>query len=146
MNNESVGKKIVEALKKQAESIDIAESVDSSLFEEPATETETVEISNNDFFAEPSNDTNISFFEDFEEEKEISLSDEAEETAKEIEEIEANEVKQPEPIKSDELVSFADDFEEVAETEELITVRPIKFQQFEQTPPIRTIKKNLDIL
>ena len=42
MNNESVGKKIVEALKKQAESMDIEETVDSSLFEgstqEPVSE------------------------------------------------------------------------------------------------------------
>lgn len=50
MNNESVGKKIVEALKKQAESIDIAESSNSDLFSEPAHfETEVKE----DFFAEP---------------------------------------------------------------------------------------------
>ena len=39
MNNESVGKKIVEALKKQAESMDIEETVDTSLFEEPIAET-----------------------------------------------------------------------------------------------------------
>ena len=35
MSNESVGKKIVEALKKQAESIDISEENNSSLFDEP---------------------------------------------------------------------------------------------------------------
>ena len=38
MNNESVGKKIVEALKKQAESMDMNESVDTSLFEETQKE------------------------------------------------------------------------------------------------------------
>ena len=40
------------------------------------------------------------------------------------------------------------DEEEVEEEkpEELITVRPVKFQEFEETPPIRTIKKNLDIM
>lgn len=32
------------------------------------------------------------------------------------------------------------------ETEKLITVRPVKFQEFKETPPIRAIKKNLDIL
>lgn len=32
------------------------------------------------------------------------------------------------------------------ETQDLITVRPVKFQQFEQTPPNRAIKKNLDIM
>lgn len=30
--------------------------------------------------------------------------------------------------------------------DELISVRPVKFQQFEQTPPNRSIKKNLDIM
>ena len=45
-----------------------------------------------------------------------------------------------------EIVSFVDDFEQNHQSEELITVRPIKFQQFEQTPPNRTIKKNLDIM
>ena len=39
MNNESVGKKIVEALKKQAENMDMDEqTVDTSLFEEPVEE------------------------------------------------------------------------------------------------------------
>ena len=40
--------------------------------------------------------------------------------------------------------------EDVAENEEqsqdLITVRPVKFQEFEPVPPNRTIKKNLDIM
>lgn len=31
-------------------------------------------------------------------------------------------------------------------SQELITVRPVKFQQFENTPPNRSIKKNLDIM
>lgn len=30
--------------------------------------------------------------------------------------------------------------------EALVTVRPVKFQTFEETPPNRSIKKNLDIL
>lgn len=48
MNNESVGKKIVEALKKQAENMDMEEqAVDTTLFDEPL-----VEESSNDFFAE----------------------------------------------------------------------------------------------
>ena len=37
-----------------------------------------------------------------------------------------------------------DEFEEPAE--QLITVRPVKFQQFEETEPVRAIKKNLDIM
>ena len=32
------------------------------------------------------------------------------------------------------------------QNQELITVRPVKFQQFEQSTPNRTIKKNLDIM
>jgi len=44
-------------------------------------------------------------------------------------------------------VSTTDEFEEeTKESEKLITVRPVKFQQFENTPPNRAIKKNLDIL
>ncbi|MBQ8636192.1 flagellar motor switch protein FliN [bacterium] len=44
-------------------------------------------------------------------------------------------------------VSTVEDFEEEAEeSEKLITVRPVKFQQFEDTPPNRAIKKNLDIM
>ena len=43
------------------------------------------------------------------------------------------------PILSDE-----DEFEEPIK--ELITVRPVKFQQFEESEPNRAIKKNLDIL
>ena len=50
MNNESVGKKIVEALKKQAENFDLDETSISSSFSEPE------EISNNDFFETTNND------------------------------------------------------------------------------------------
>ena len=42
------------------------------------------------------------------------------------------------------ILSDSDEFEEPIK--ELITVRPVKFQQFEETEPNRTIKKNLDIL
>lgn len=72
MNNESVGKKIVEALKKQAESMDIQESEDTSLlFEEPILETEETENfdGNEDLFAEPV-PAKTNFFNDLEEEKE----------------------------------------------------------------------------
>ena len=77
MNNESVGKKIVEALKKQAENMDMEES-NSSLFEDPISETtsENVFKPNNDIFAEPvisSNKTN--FFDDVEEEKETLFTE-----------------------------------------------------------------------
>lgn len=72
MNNESVGKKIVEALKKQAESIDISENTDSSLFEEPVTDTIVTDnfSSNDDIFAESSTPAKPSFFDDVEEVKE----------------------------------------------------------------------------
>ena len=76
MNNESVGKKIVEALKKQAESMDMEESVDNSLFEDVAEESSSNDIfatSNDDFFAETSDSSEQSknsFFDDIEEEKE----------------------------------------------------------------------------
>ncbi len=73
MNNESVGKKIVEALKKQAESMDMNESVDTSVFEDSAQEEflSTAETSDSDdFFAEAKQETTSSnFFDDIEEEK-----------------------------------------------------------------------------
>lgn len=36
--------------------------------------------------------------------------------------------------------------QEETKSEELITVRPVKFQQFEPVSPNRSIKKNLDIM
>lgn len=50
--NDSVGKKIVEALKKQAESIDISDTQDLKLFEEPAKGSVSTEMfeSNDDIF------------------------------------------------------------------------------------------------
>lgn len=69
MNNDSVGKKIVEALKKQAESIDIQESSESNLFDESVQAIEP-EVKD-DFFAEPVKPAkSSSFFDDIEEEKE----------------------------------------------------------------------------
>ena len=71
MNNESVGKKIVEALKKQAENMDIEES-SQALFEEPVVVTEpTREVfeSKDDFFSEPVAPAKTNFFDDIVEEK-----------------------------------------------------------------------------
>ena len=72
MNNESVGKKIVEALKKQAESMDIEETADTSLFEEPVTETLEEESFDavTDIFAEPTVTSTPNFFDDVEDVKE----------------------------------------------------------------------------
>ena len=69
MNNESVGKKIVEALKKQAENIELEDSLDSSLFED---KEETVEVSDDIFADEPAKDTS-DFFSDIEEKKDEPL-------------------------------------------------------------------------
>ena len=66
MNNESVGKKIVEALKKQAENMDIDETVDTSMFEEttePAI-SEDIFASNEDSFVEVSPATKSNFFDE----------------------------------------------------------------------------------
>ena len=73
MNNESVGKKIVEALKKQAENIDMNESVDQSLFETPTNDdflNSVPESNETDLFAEPTETKSSNFFDDMEEEKE----------------------------------------------------------------------------
>ena len=66
MNNESVGKKIVEALKKQAENIELEDTVDTSLFDE---KDETVEISEDIFADEPVKES-PNFFDDVEEKEE----------------------------------------------------------------------------
>lgn len=73
MNNESVGKKIVEALKKQAENMDMNENADSSLFDAPANDDflSSMEAKDNDdIFSEPVKETPAGFFDDIEEEKE----------------------------------------------------------------------------
>lgn len=46
-------------------------------------------------------------------------------------------------IEANESVDF-NDYDKSAE--ELVTVRPVKFQEFEDAPPNRSIKKNLDIM
>ena len=75
MNNESVGKKIVEALKKQAENMDMEEQiVETSLFDAPLFEESS---SSNDFYSqdsfmsEPSVQTTSNFFDDLEEKEPI---------------------------------------------------------------------------
>ena len=83
MNNESVGKKIVEALKKQAENIDMQET--SELFEEETVKEEVISDvfeMNNDIFAEPEETTaTSSFFDDIEEEKDVLFAEPAQQPA-----------------------------------------------------------------
>ena len=69
MNNESVGKKIVEALKKQAESMDMEDSSENTLFDNVAVETSFDEpiATNNDFFADSISAPKTNFFDDIEE-------------------------------------------------------------------------------
>lgn len=74
MNNESVGKKIVEALKKQAEIIDTPTETEVFAFDEVAEEAPVnpadVFATNDGIFAEPVENTTNNFFDSFEEEKE----------------------------------------------------------------------------
>ena len=78
MNNESVGKKIVEALKRQAELNDMQETTEVLSFEEPVKEVEEVfETVQEDIFAEPVAPAQNSFFDDIEEEKEPIFADTA---------------------------------------------------------------------
>ena len=88
------------------------------------------------------------------------VSEEIEETIQEL--TEQNTIEEFEPIEEikeepttavieehkpkESYVTTMDDFEQVQESEKMITVRPVKFQEFEQTSPNRSIKKNLDIL
>lgn len=71
MSNDSVGKKIVEALKKQAESYNIDDSTEQSLFND-VEENKFIrnEIANDDIFLESIQDSNIGFFDDIKEDKE----------------------------------------------------------------------------
>ena len=77
MNNESVGKKIVEALKRQAENMDMEETVDKSLFEDSTTDIVSTEKfeTKEDFFAEPDMPAKSNFFDDVETEKDPSFLD-----------------------------------------------------------------------
>ena len=56
-------------------------------------------------------------------------------------------IEKPE-IEPQACVSFQDDTKNEPQevSSGLITVRPVKFQEFENTPPNRTIKKNLDLI
>ena len=66
-----------------------------------------------------------------------------------IEQEELDETKLPEEVSLEEVaqkVETLDEEESISQSNELITVRPVKFPKFEQTPPVRTIKKNLDIM
>ena len=71
MNNESVGKRIVEALKKQAESIDVEENTNSELFEESvsASGADNNIFDNNDIFADTPAQPKTNFFDDIEDKK-----------------------------------------------------------------------------
>lgn len=77
MNNESVGKKIVEALKKQAENIDFSDNIETPVFEKQITENvqDNIMNINDDIFTEPAKqEKNMSFFDDIDEEK-VSMFD-----------------------------------------------------------------------
>ena len=84
MPNESVGKKIVEALKKQAETMD---DVDTSSFNEeitvsaPALENNNIfgSVESDDIFAEPSKPaSNNNFFDDLDDEKDSFFAEKSE--------------------------------------------------------------------
>ena len=74
MNNESVGKKIVEALKKQAEIIDTPAETEAFSFETeeetPVHPEDVFATNNDDIFAEQNTVTKPNFFDDLEDDKE----------------------------------------------------------------------------
>lgn len=87
--------------------------------------------------------------ESFEEDLTI-LADSLDENPQKLE-TEAKEKTVEEQLKEQDEFSFLDNEEPLHEknkenSQELITVRPIKFQEFEPKTPNRAIKKNLDIL
>ena len=69
---------------------------------------------------------------------------EPETVQKEIKEDES-EIKEKEPLQVIDDSDDEDDDDANSPTD-VVTVRPVKFKKFEATPPIRTIKKNLDIM
>ena len=75
--------------------------------------------------------------------EEILNEDVLEYQVDEVKEETAEEKIVAKPIETTNIVEVEENIEE---NDGLITVRPVKFQQFEQIPPIRTIKKNLDIM
>ncbi len=76
LNNESVGKKIVEALKKQAESIDVPEETETLSFREEPVSIPQDYNTKDDFFSEPVKPAKSNnFFDDIEEEKEPLFSE-----------------------------------------------------------------------
>ena len=68
-NNESVGRKIVEALKKQAENLEVSENIDFNKPEEitSSNNEDVFGSESNDIFAEPVKKSSSSFFDDVEE-------------------------------------------------------------------------------
>ena len=68
MNNESVGKRIVEALKRQAEMMDIEEKTENVSFEEPTVSIDSTAFeTSTEFFAEQEEPAKNNFFDDVEE-------------------------------------------------------------------------------
>ncbi len=78
MNNESVGKKIVEALKKQAENMDLEDNNATALFEDVAASSageNTIFDANDDIFATSAPSKKQQFFDDIEESKDSIYAD-----------------------------------------------------------------------
>ena len=75
MNNESVGKKIVEALKKQAENMDMPQSQDMKLFSEPEISPAADEPLSMDKDIAAVSESTINFFDEPETEKSSMFAD-----------------------------------------------------------------------
>lgn len=121
------------------------------LIEENEIAQETVEeVAENieETFEETVEEASEEFAEDIAEDSLATIQNNEELFEKSLEEgIEENSTTKIEEYKPQEsYVTTTDDFEQAPESEKMITVRPVKFQEFEQTPPNRSIKKNLDIL
>lgn len=77
MNNESVGKKIVEALKKQAENIDLQSNDDEELFDtsDKISLSDSDDSLSNDIFAEPKPEKKSNFFDDIDDNDKSFMSE-----------------------------------------------------------------------
>ena len=130
-NNESVGKKIVEALKKQAENMDLQEEQISSFNSAPVSNPINDDIfssSSDDIFAEPAKPAkNTNFFDDIEEEKDPFFAE-------------------PKPVQTPVTETMSDAFEmpaNITVLKKLISQLP---RVFLDTPGLRLLNKQWKLL
>ena len=124
------------------------ENLEETLFEskEEIVQEEEIQTEIQEEITEKKEENTIEIPQESEQDTFLSKEEKIEESINEAI-ISEKENKETSKQETNTFVTTAEEDEEYNnQPEELITVRPIKFQQFEQTPPVRAIKKNLDIM